>query len=195
MFGVVHAHAAISGRPSCIDEVISASEPYPSKFSCPFWLSGGHGDDRRAWLLLIRSVMECTTSPSKALTSAKESLALMSQYYERNRADMEPFAKASVFGNQYILLSILGDREQGQSVLNESVTLCRRILDDDPRMARLPLIIFLDILLVLFRPLPFQFETSALQRWKKSVYKGSTGFFDLFVAFLEGLPHYIHAKS
>ena len=94
-----------------------------------------------------------------------------------------------------ILLSILGEGEQGRSVLNESVTYFRRALDDDDTgMARLPLIIFLDILLVLFRSLPFQFETSTLQRWKKSVYKGSLGFFDDFVTLLEGLPHYIHAK-
>ena len=176
-------------RPSCIDEVISASRTYPSKCARPFWLSGrfwGDGDDTRAWLLLIQSVMACTKSPPKAQTSAKESLTLMSQYYERTQADMKPYAKASVFGQKYILLSILGDREQGQSVLNESVTLFRMVLDDE--MACLPLFVFLDILLVLFHPLPLWFETTTLQRWKKSVYEGSMGFFDDFVIFLESLP-------
>ena len=119
----------------------------------------------------------------------------MSQYYERTQADMKPYAGASVLGNQYILLSILGDREQGQSVLNESITLFRRVLNDNPRMARLPLIVFLDVLLVLFRFLSLRFETTTLQRWKKSVYEGSTAFFDDFVAFLEGLPHYTHPRS
>ena len=71
---------------------------------------------------------------------------------------MEPHAKASVLGNQYILRSILRDREQGQSILNENVTLFRMVLDDDPRMARLPLIVFFDILLVRFCPLPLRFE-------------------------------------
>ena len=196
-FGVVHAHAAISGRPS-FNEVISACRAYTS-LNCarPFWLSSSfsaHGDDIRAWLLLICSVMECTTSPFKAQASAKESLTLMSQYYERTQADMAPYAKASVLGHQYILLSILRDREQGQSVLNETITLFRRVLDDDPPMARLPLIVFLDILLVLFRPLSLRFETITLRRWKKSVYEGSTAFFEDFVAFLEGLPRYTHPK-
>ena len=199
MFGAVHAHAAISGRPSCIDEAISASCAFTNNCALPFWLSGHviylNDDDRLAWLLLIRSVMECTTSPSKAQASAKESLTLMSQYYEQNQADMEPFAKASVLGNQCILLSVLGDLEHGQWVLNESITLFRRVLDDDPPMARLPLIVLLDILLVLFRPLSLRFETTTLQRWKKNVYEGSTAFFDDFVAFLEGVPRYTHPRS
>ena len=100
MFGVMHAHA---GRLSCLDEAISASGADPSNCARPYWLLGQHffeyGGRKRGWLLLIRSVMECTTSPSKALTSAEESLALMSQYYERNGADMEPHAKASVLGS------------------------------------------------------------------------------------------------
>ena len=197
MFGVVHAHAVLSGRPSCIDEVVSASGADPGNCARPCWLYPIviSGDDMHAWLLLIRSVMECTTSPAKALTSAKESLNGMSQYYVRNRVEMKPHVKASVFGHQYILFSILGDRGHGQSVLNESIAHFRTVLDNDPRMARLPLIVFLDILFVLFRPLPLRFEMSALQRWKKSVYQGSTSFFEDFVAFLEGLPHYIHGKS
>ena len=198
-FGVVHAHAAISGRPSCIDEAISASCSIFNNCARPFCLTGRmilvNEHDKCAWLRFIRSVMECTTSPTKAQASAKESLTLMSQYYERHRAGMKAYARASVSGNQYILLSILGDLEQGQWVLNESITLFRRVLQDDPRMARLPLILFLDILLVLFRPLPLRFEATTLQRWKKSVYEGSMGFFDDFVIFLESLPYYTHVKS
>ena len=195
----MHAHAAIAGRPSCIDEAISASDADPGDYGSPYWLFGHNafedGGGKRGWLLLIRSVIECTTSPSRALTSAKESFTLMSRYYERNEANMKLHAKASVLGHQYVLLSILGEKERGRSALNESVTHFRMALDDDdPVMARLPLIIFIEILLVLFRSLPFRFETSILQRWKKSVYKGSTGFFDDFVALLEGLPHYIHTK-
>ena len=74
MFGVVHAYAALLRRPSCIDEAISASRVYTGNLARPSWLSSrcwADGDDRRAWLLLIRSVMECTTSPSKAQASAK----------------------------------------------------------------------------------------------------------------------------
>ena len=112
------------------------------------------------------------------IRQAKESLTLMSHhyYYEGKRADMKPHAKAAVIGNQYVLFSILGDREQGQSVLNERITL-------------------FDFLLVLFCPLSLRFETTTLQRWKQSVYEGSTAFFDDFVAFLEGLPRYTHPRS
>ena len=198
LFGTVHAHAAISGRPSCIDKAISASCTYPNDFTCPFWLSPHiwvEGGDKCTWLLLIGSVMECTTSPSKVLVSAKESLTLMSQYYKSTRARMKPYTRASVLGNQYILQSILRDHEQGQSLLNESVILFHMVFDDDPCMARLPLLVFLDILLVLFHPLLLRFETTTLQRWKKSVYEGSMGFFDNFVIFLKSLPYYTHAKS
>ena len=196
MFGVVHAH--VSGDDSCVDDVISASDTFPTSCSRPYWLSTPRFYDnsynRRAWLLLIRSVIECTTTPPKALTSARESFKLMWQYYEKLRADMDPDYKMSVLGHQYILLTLLGEREQGQSVLNESITLFRMVLDDDPRMARLPLLIFLEVLLVLLRPLPLPFETSTLQKWK-SVYQGSTGFFDDFVVLLQSLPHYIHGRS
>ena len=120
---------------SCLNEAISTSGADPGDCAHPYWLFGHdkfeNDGGKRGWLLLIRSVTECTTSPSKALTSAKESFALMSQYYERNGADMEPHAKASVLGHKRILLSILGEGEQGRSVLNESVTHFRRALDDD----------------------------------------------------------------
>jgi len=195
MFGLVHA---FSGDDSSIDNAISTSHTIPTSRSRPYWLSTPHfyvDGDKLSWLLLIRSVMEYTTSPPKALTSAKKSLKIMSQYYEKHRADMKPYNKASVLGHQYILLTILDERARGQSILNESITLFRIVLDDDPHMARLPLVIFIDILLVLLRPLPFPFETSTLQKWKKSVFKGATSFFDDFVALLRSLPYYIHAKT
>jgi len=47
-----------------------------------------------------------------------------------HREDMKPSIKASVLGHQYILLTILGERAQGQSILNDCVTLFRRVLDD-----------------------------------------------------------------
>jgi len=108
-FGVVHAH--VSGDDSCVDDVISACKSIPNSNTRPYWLSNPvdeDGDDKRAWLLLIRSVMECTTSPPKALTSARESVTLISEYYEERRTDMKRYNKASVLGHQYILLTIFG---------------------------------------------------------------------------------------
>ena len=84
-FGAVHAHAAMSGRPSRIGDLICAGCPSPSNCAQPFWLSVAtslDGDDVCAWLLLVCSIMHCAISPSKALTSAQKSLTLMSQYYE-----------------------------------------------------------------------------------------------------------------
>ena len=86
----------------------------------------------------------------------------MSQYYEQNHADIGPYAKASVFGNEHALLSNFGDRDQGKFIPHESVALFRRVLHDDSRIARLPLDVVLDVLLVLFRPLPIRSDTSRL---------------------------------
>ena len=133
------------------------------------------GDDKCVWLPIC-SLMECTILPPEVLTCNKESLMLMSQYFGRTQAHMKPYTKLSVLGIQYMLWSILGDRELGQTVLNGSVVHFCMVLHNKPHMAHLLLIVFLDTLLILFHPLPFRFKTSILQRWKKSNYTGSVGF-------------------
>ena len=122
--------------------------------------------------------------PLKALRSAQVSLTKMSWYYERYQAGMKPSTKASVLGFQYMLLTMLGKHNDAKSVLDDCVLQFNTVLNGDPHMAYLPIIVFLDMIIMLCP------ERTNLPIWKKRAYNDSMGFFDDFVRFLEWLRHY-----
>ena len=183
--------------PSVLDKVISSCRPLFNCSSSPFWLSGqiGYhaGADKLAWFLLIRAVVFYRTSPLVALISAKVSLTTMSQYYERYQAGMKPSAKASVLGLTYMLMTMLGDHEEAKSILEDCLLQFNTAFNGDRRMAVLPIITFLDILIVLRPHLPF--EDNFLKSWKKAAYMGDMGFFSDLVAFLKKLQDYTEFHS
>ena len=180
-FGVIYACL-----PSCIDELLSAYGGRPDADPLR------RRDSECAWFFLVRAVVQYATSPLEASPSAKESLALAPQY--AGPIQMAPYFGAAVSAYRYILLRTLGQREEDQAVLKESVSLFRTVLADNLRMTRLPLLILLDVLIVLARPLRPPIEMFDLRTWKKSVYKGSMHSFEYFVTSLECLPRYIRGS-
>jgi len=164
-FGLVHAHLGTGGAPTYIDEAIVASRTFMDAHPRPYqvlpcWLSSIPGlleggiEDVLSWLLLVRAVMRWNILPKQAQESAQESMVLMTEYLEQVGSDMMAYARASVLGHKYILMCLNYLGYQGRPILNECLVLFRMLLVTEPDTARLALLVFVDIALLLSRRLP-----------------------------------------